>query len=106
MIEQSTLYTLGFVIVVIIALQYMSFIILRKMVKSEIGKVTRYLIKENKNLNLNNRNDKIDNKENKEDNEESLDIDTPTNNNDNNDNNNDIDSYVNPLPSVDNNEEK
>ena len=98
MIEQSTLYILGFVIIVVIGLQYVSFMVSRKYVKSEIGKVARAMLKNKSstpiNQQTNNMNDD-DNKDN-DNNDESVDVDTPTNIE-----NEDIDSYVNPVPSVD-----
>ena len=103
MLEQSTLYTLGFVIIVIIALQYISFILMRKYVKNEIGKIARALLKNKSNVFNNNQelnNQRFNNQEqdkNDDDKEESVDVDTPTNIE-----NEDIDSYVNPVPSVDN----
>ena len=103
MLEQSTLYTLGFVIIVIIALQYVSFMVMKKYVKNEIGKIARVLLKNKSTMSSDNQEfNKEDNKQennNNQDNnnkEESVDVDTPTNIE-----NEDIDSYVNPVPSVD-----
>ena len=93
MLEQSTLYTLGFVIIVIIALQYISFMVLRKFVKNEIGKVARVLLRNKTNISNNNQ---VINQKEQENKDESVDVDTPTNIE-----NEDIDSYVNPVPSVD-----
>ena len=96
MLEQSTLYTLGFVIIVIIALQYISFMVLRKFVKNEIGKVARVLLRNKTNISNISNNNQVINREKQENRDESVDVDTPTNVE-----NEDIDSYVNPVPSVD-----
>ena len=108
MLEQSTLYTLGFLIIVIIALQYVSFMVMKKYVKNEIGKIARVLLKNkstmssdnqefNKEDNKQENNNNQDNNQDNNNHEESVDVDTPTNIE-----NEDIDSYVNPVPSVDN----
>ena len=106
-LTQTTLYTIGLIIVIVIALQYFSFVVLRKMVKNEIGKIARFLLKNNSTNQLNQLNQVNQlnqlNENKKDEKEESLDVDTPTNINNENE---DIDSYVNPIPSVDNKDDE
>ena len=102
MISQSTLYTIGLLSVVIVALQYITFMVLRKMVRNDINKIARKLLKNNSSqVLLKNNKETTDNNE-----DDSVDIDTPTQpqikEKENIKKNTDNDSYVNPIPSIDN----
>ena len=102
MISQTTLYTIGFVVVIVIVLQYVSFMILRKLIRNDINKIAKNILK-------NKGNQVLPQNNNIEDNEESVDIDTPTHSQNNKNKfikNNDHDSYVNPIPSIDNDNKK
>ena len=89
----KTVYIIGFVIVIIITLQYITYYMCRKNVKSEVKKITNFVVKTSRNNNQ--PQVKVQEVENKEENkeetkEESIDIDTPQDN--------DADSYVSALP--------
>ena len=104
--SKELLFAVGFIIIIVIFIQYISYRILQKKIKLDVAK--QFLIEKKKislnqqtsNNNANNANNKVEtnkvetNKE--EDNEnETYDIDTP----DENDIDSNADSYVNPLHS-------
>jgi hypothetical protein len=115
--SKELLFAVGFIIIIIIFIQYVSYRIIQKKIKVEVAK--QFLIEKKKlnsnqhisNNNTNNTNNanNINNKvENNKEDTETYDIDTPTEN----DIDSNADSYVNPLHSeknvndTDTNEEK
>jgi 5-bromo-4-chloroindolyl phosphate hydrolysis protein len=97
------LFTAGFIIAIVILIQYLSFIYIKKQIKIEIVKTleveNNHSGKEISNkeyLDKNNLKETEKNKERKDKDNESYDIDTP----ENNEMDGDADSYVNPLKSV------
>lgn len=97
MIDQKTLYTIGLILVIVLALQYLTYIIIRKMVREEVKK--NFILSKRKNIEItevNNQNTIQKNKEETED-SQSIEIETPQNVQEQ-----EQDSYVNPLPSNDN----
>ena len=97
--SKELLFVVGFIIVVVIFIQFVSYRMLQKKIKLEISK--QYLIEKKRisinqqvlNNNTNNVNDNLE--KNKEEDNETYDIDTPTEN----DIDSNADSYVNPLHS-------
>jgi len=99
MLDQKTLYTIGLILVIVLALQYLTYVMIRKMVREEVKK--NFILSKRKNIEVtgvNNQNTVQQNKEETED-SQSIEIETPKN-----DQEQDQDSYVNPLPSNDNDE--
>jgi hypothetical protein len=97
--SKELLFVAGFIIVIVIFIQYVSYRMLQKKIKLEVAK--QFLI-EKKKLLLNKTSNNTENVVNKEietnkegDEDETYDIDTPTEN----DIDSNADSYVNPLHS-------
>lgn len=108
--SNEMLFMAGFIIAIVILIQYLSLIYIKKQIKTEILKKLEggkknsgkeIVNKHNSNKAEINDKQNIENKENKEN--ESYDIDTPEDNEINNDE--DADSYVNPLKSVKNDDD-
>jgi hypothetical protein len=103
--SNEMLFMAGFIIAIVILIQYLSFIYIKKQIKIEIVKTLQveknHSGKEIANkdyLDKNNVKETEKNKESKDKDNESYDIDTPENNE--MDADADADSYVNPLKSV------
>jgi hypothetical protein len=95
--SKELLFVVGFIIIIVIFIQYISYRMLQKKIKVEVAK--QFLIEKNKlicNQQVsNNINNKIPETNNKEEDVETYDIDTPNEN----DIDSNADSYVNPLHS-------
>ena len=105
--SKELLFAVGFIIIIVIFIQYISYRILQKKIKLDVAK--QFLIEKKKislnqqtsNNNMNNVNNKVqtnkeeDNENENENENDTYDIDTP----DENDIDSNADSYVNPLHS-------